>query len=125
MTNILTKPQLRISPEEDTASVSSPHVELLSAEMTAEEEQATDEILEHLIQTGARPSVIITGDIVDIVTAITNSLRQHTPDHLSSSFKIMTDYIARWLCDYIDQTNIGTMRVQFGFDNLDDTEGQS
>ena len=85
-------------------------------DMEKHEEDATDKILDHLIQSGSRPSVMITGDIVDIVTAITNALRQSVPPHLADPLKIMTDYIARWLCDYVEQANIQSLRVSFGFD---------
>jgi hypothetical protein len=94
-----------------------------TADMEPHEEEATDKILEYLIQSGARPTVNVTGNIVDIVTSITNVMAQHIPDHLSHQRKVMTDYIARWLCDYISKTNIGVMRVSFGFDARINQEG--
>lgn len=85
-------------------------------DMNAQEVEATDKVLEYLIQSGARPHVQATGDIVDVVTSITNILTQSVPPHLSHPLKVMTDYIARWLCDYVEKTNIGTMHINFGFD---------
>lgn len=95
---------------------------LWSSEMTAEEEDATDLILDHLIQSGARPHVNVTGGIVEIITAITNTLHQSIPSHLSSSLKIMADYIARWLCDYVEQTNASQLKIYFGFNAKISTE---
>ena len=85
-------------------------------EMNAEEEAAADKILEYLIQSGSRPYINVTGDIVEIVTSITNTMTMSVPPHLAHPLKIMTDYIARWLCDYIEKTNISSLSISFGFD---------
>jgi hypothetical protein len=95
------------------------------ADMQPHEEEAADKIIEYLIQTGARPSVNAKGDIVEIVTAITIALRNAVPDHLSHPLKIFTDYIARWLCDYIENTAIQSLRINFGFDAQLGTEGDA
>lgn len=85
-------------------------------DMDPHEEEATDKILEHLIQSGARPYINAKGDIIEIVISITNGLNRSVPSHLSQPLKIMTDYIARWLCDYVEETNISSLSVAFGFD---------
>lgn len=84
-------------------------------DMTPADRAAIDQILDHLIQTGAAPSVSATGDIVDIVTAITNALNQSIPPHLAGAATMMMDYLSQWLCDYVDETGATTMRIAFGF----------
>lgn len=86
------------------------------ADMEPYEEEATDAILEYLIQAGARPHINASGDIIEIVTAITNTLNQSIPSHLSYPLKVLTDYIARWLCDYVENTNVESFKIAFGFD---------
>jgi hypothetical protein len=84
-------------------------------DMTQEEQKATDEILDYLNQSSAKPHTNIKGDIIEIITAIVNSLKDVVTDHLSPSLKILTDYIARWLCRYFEQTNASTIQIAFGF----------
>ncbi len=95
------------------------------ADMQPHEEEAADKVIEYLIQSGARPSVSTKGDIVEIVTSITIALHNSAPEHLSHPLKIFTDYIARWLCDYIENTNIQSLRINFGFDAQLGTEGDA
>lgn len=88
--------------------------------------EAIDHILEYLIQSGSRPAMTVTGDIVEIVTALTTVMQQSVPSHLSVPLKIMMDYLARWLCDYVDETGATVLRVAFGFDaSLEQREKQS
>jgi hypothetical protein len=129
MNNVLEKPQ-SLSLNIDIQSHSNDDRETSldgswMKDMEAHEEQAADKILEFLIQSGARPNINATGDIIDIVTSITNSLNQIVPPHLSDQLKVMTDYIARWLCDYIEQTNISSLNIAFGFDAKITQEGEA
>lgn len=84
-------------------------------DMTPADRMAIDRVLDHLIQTGAAPSVMATGDIVDIVTAITQALQQSVPAPLSGAVHTMMDYLSQWLCDYVEETGATTMRIAFGF----------
>jgi len=84
-------------------------------DMEPQEEEATDKILEYLIQSGAQPNVDVKGDRLDIVIAITKTMRQTVPESYSEPLKIMNDYIARWICGYFEHANIQSMEVHFGF----------
>ena len=103
--------QHNISIDLETSQASSNWFE----DMTQDEQNATDQILDYFKQSGANPHVSMQGDVVDVITAIVNSLKKATPDHLSSDLKLLTDYIARWLCAYFDQTNAATIQIAFGF----------
>jgi hypothetical protein len=84
-------------------------------DMNAEEEQATDQIIDYLLKSGARPHVKANGDIVEIVTAITNNLKPSIPPHLSEQLKTMLNYLSRFLCDYVQNYNVTSLNINFGF----------
>jgi len=83
--------------------------------MEPHEEDATDQILDYLIKTGARPHVAINGDIVAVSTAIVSALNAAVPQQLAEPLKVMNDYIVRWLATYFLKANIRKIDVTFGF----------
>jgi len=107
------KPRLDVMTQEDNKPVTT--LPSLWAEMGPDEETAVDQIMEYLIKTGARPQVKAKGDIVEIVTAITNAMQQSIPPHLSDQLKIMVNYIGRFLCDYVENYRVTSLNINFGF----------
>lgn len=80
--------------------------------------EAIDQVLGHLIKSGTRPAITVTGDVIEIVTAVTQTMQKSVPTQLTHPLKTMMDYLARWLCDYVDETGATVLRVTLGFDAL-------
>ncbi len=79
-----------------------------------ETQTAVSEVLIGLAAQNIRPSITVTGDIVTIVTTLSQSLQTMLPSQYAPSLKIMLDYTTRFLCDYMLETRTTTMRVHFG-----------
>ena len=84
--------------------------------MDKKERDAIDHVLGYLIESGSKPAIMVTGDVIEIVTVVTQTMQTSVPAHFSHSLKRMMDYLARWLCDYVDETGATILRVTLGFD---------
>lgn len=91
-------------------------IRLWDMDVERADREAIDHVLGHLVQSGTRPAITVTGDVVEIITAVTQTMQNSLPSQLSAPLKTMMDYLARWLCDYVDETGATVLRVTFGFD---------
>lgn len=85
-------------------------------DLEPEVKHAIDDVMNHLIVTGARPQGIAVGGLIDILTTLSNTLSPYIPEDLAERYKIMLDYTTRWLADYMEATKTVSMKVSFGFE---------
>ncbi len=97
----------------DTASPDAP-VRIWAQDVDADTRAAIDTVLTCLAAQSVRPSITATGDIVLIITTISQSLQAMVPPAYAPSLKVMLDYTTRFLCDYMLETGTTTMQVHFG-----------
>jgi len=79
------------------------------------DQAAIDRIVEHMIKTGAMPSVRASGSIADVLSSVGVALQKSLPEHLMNDVITMMDYMAVWLCDYAEETGSATIKAVFGF----------
>ncbi len=86
---------------------------LWAQDLDDETQNAIDIFLTNLAAQNIRPDITVTGDIVAIVTTLSQSLQAMVPGH-PATLKTMLDYTTRFLADYMLETGTITMKVHFG-----------